>query len=422
MKLKGIINIKSFIIIALAFLTTLGFLNKNNVRAMDKLDLENGSYEATYTITSDGASMVKKSFDSKLLIEVIDDNYYMTITKLKDSVVDLKLKCDSMIPGVIISKGEGVSEEYTYTMSKERLMSEISFTAYVIPMKMEVELSYTINASSITRISDEVRDLGERPAQYIPSLVVTGATSYEVIPGNEFTLPAAKATLGSESLIPSYRLYLNDKEIELSDRKIILNDEGDYRLIIEATSDKYKTSLNNPTSARLIIKINVNVDNIEAVKIEDINNVIPFEASIQAGIIAEGSSMDLIDLAMKKYSVNYVAYNALLLSADGSNVRLNNDIRYSIYIPNELKDSKLQVYHIDNDKVTKLKSHIADGYITFDTNLTGIFVIGKPGVPFSLPVWQYGVIGLSAAIVLIGGSVAGIIAYRKSKKRKQENK
>ena len=151
--------------------------------------------DGVYSVSVDlsGLAMGADNFSSSATVEKSGENYYMTFGH-SSSVDDLVLESGNKQTGYTV-KAEGGWTYYTYTLSAERLSSELSFSAYINAMNRNVNLTVKLNLSGATRTGDYSYE-GERPAEYVP-VITTTAGDTQMEKGATYVLPQATAALGS---------------------------------------------------------------------------------------------------------------------------------------------------------------------------------------------------------------------------------
>ena len=135
----------------------------------------NGTYEVSYDVTgtsSMGKTMISNNFPSKFKLEKLNDNYYLSINyDTSSSMSDLKLSINDLIVGTII-RNKNNQMIYTYTLSENSINNELPFSVYVSAMQRRTEFNIRLDLSNSNKISDDIEDLGERPGEFIPNLIL----------------------------------------------------------------------------------------------------------------------------------------------------------------------------------------------------------------------------------------------------------
>ena len=372
----------------------------NNVKPLDNsITLTNGTYETTYEIggvSSLGIKMIKGNFDEKAQIEVINDHYYLSITQTSSSLKNLSLNINDNLTGSYIKSNQGEIKTITYALSKENLLKSLDFSVYIDKMKETKTFNITLNKADIKRISDTVNGDFERPGEFVPRLEVFGGNSFEIALEETFILPNAVATFDGKNIDITKEIYFNDKNLS----NMIVNnsftplEEGKYKVIYRAKTDKYKTSKNNDSYSEFVIMLDVKNDLNKKV----ISDKLPDNCYLQAGFITSGEVYKDIESKMLDKSVNYRVYSIEFID---NNVK---DKLYNIILETEHKDKDLEVYYYDNDEI-----------IAFETDETGIFIVLEPGLQFNMPIWGYILITISAIVVIVGLIIFFVIRHKKHK-------
>ncbi len=419
--MKKIFDLKRVIAIVIVLFGSL-LLFKVSAKAADLPTIEAGTYKANYEIggtSGIGVNMIKKYFAPDLVIERINDNYYMSLTQKSNSLVDLTLVLGKEQNGYFVSKEEGENKTYTYTLSKANLFSTLNFSVFIEKMDMFQNFNITIKKETLAKVSDTVLDLGERPGEFIPSLDIAGGTSYDLPLNKSFRLPKVKASFTGKDLPLDIELVFEDTRTKISTETIKFTKVGHYEIVYKASISDYKTSLNNDSYNIISVSVNVSENLDELVIVSDDLGVLPADAYLQAGRVVRGNEFARVKEAMKKVSVKYEAFNIQIHSESNLDYSLSNKVEYLITLNKDYDVDGVKVYFLnDENYLTELSSKIKDNRIIVETDEMGIFIVAIPGVPFVIPMWGYMTITISAVIILAGGITATIIVVRKKKKKK----
>ena len=373
--------------------------------------------DGTYTVPVNlDLKMGADNFTNPVTVEKQDGKYYMTFG-FSSSIGYLNLNLDGKEVGKTSEKKDGWMY-YTYTLSENNLKSKLSFSAYINAMSREMNFTATLNLSSSDKTSDTVRDLGERPAEFVPVISTKAAAEYSLKVGTVFPIPKASANLGDEDCPVTTSAYYGDEAVDVSDGKLALDNVGEYKIIYKATNSQYKTSLGNDSFSEYVVTVHAVTGENDIVKFRDTNNVLPEKAGILAGRVTAGSAnYEKAASAMKKIADNFEVYSAEFLSKDGKAITLSGKVELLFRADDYFDRTKAEVYYMDeNGGLTKLSASGYGRYVVTETDKTGTFIVCIPGVAFHMPMWGYALI-LVGAVVILAGVVVTIIVVVKRKKR-----
>lgn len=413
------LNFKKIFLSSISLLTLiLCILFNSNVYAQseDILSGSNGTYSVPISLD---LKMGSDNFTNPVTIEKENSKYYMTFG-FSSQIGYLNLNLSDMEVGKTSEKKDGWTY-YTYTLSSDNLKSKLSFTAYINAMSRETTFTVSLKLSSSSKISNDIRDLGERPAEFVPKIETDAALEYSLKVGTIFPIPKVSAKLGNkESDITTTVFYNDDKEIEISNGKIVLSNVGQYKIIYMATTSEYKTSYGNDSYTKYIVTIHSTAGENEIVKYNDKNNILEEKSGIIAGKVTEGSlNYEKASLAMKKIADNFEVYTAEFLTADGDSITLSDNIELMFRANDYYDRTKIRVYYMDDSgNITKLSSKGYGRYVLTETNKTGIFIVCIPGVAFHMPMWGYALIFVSSIIFLIFIIIIVVLIIKHKKKLK----
>ena len=376
--------------------------------------------DGTYTVPVNlDLKMGADNFTNPVTVEKQDGKYYMTFG-FSSSIGYLNLNLDGKEVGKTSEKKDGWTY-YTYTLSENNLKSKLSFSAYINAMSREMNFTATLNLSSSDKTSDTVRDLGERPAEFVPVISTKAAAEYSLKVGTVFPIPKATAKLGNEDCIVTTSAYCGDEAVDISNGKLVLGKVGTYKLVYKAINAQYKTSSGNDSFAEYVVIIRSVTGENDIVKFRDTNNVLPEKAGIVAGKLAVGSEIyEKAASAMKKIADNFEVYSAEFLSEDGEVITLNGKVELLFRADDYFDRTKAEVYYMDeNGSLTKLSASGYGRYVITETDKTGTFVVCVPGVAFHMPMWGYLLI-IVGTVVIVGGGGVAILLIARRKKQKQK--
>lgn len=376
--------------------------------------------DGTYTVPVNlDLKMGADNFTNPVTVEKFGGKYYMTFG-FSSSIGYLNLNLDGKEVGKTSEKKDGWTY-YTYTLSENNLKSKLSFSAYINAMSREMSFSATLNLSSSKKTFDTVRDLGERPAEFVPVISTKAAAEYSLKVGTVFPIPKASAKLGNEDSPVVITAVFGNDSVDVSGGKLALGNVGEYKIIYKATNSQYKTSLGNDSFSEYVVTVHSITGENDIVKFRDTNNVLPEKAGIIAGKVTDGSDVyEKAASAMKKIADNFEVYSAEFLSEDGEVITLSGKVELLFRADDYFDRTKAEVYYMDdNGSLTKLSASGYGRYVATETDKTGTFVVCVPGVAFHMPMWGYLLI-IVGAVVIVGGGGVAILLIAKRKKQKQK--
>lgn len=373
--------------------------------------------DGTYTVSVNlDLKMGADNFTNPVTVEKFGGKYYMTFG-FSSSIGYLNLNLDGKEVGKTSEKKDGWTY-YTYTLSENNLKSKLSFSAYINAMSREMNFTAALNLSSSDKTSDTVRDLGERPAEFVPVISTKAAAEYSLKVGTVFPIPEAMAKLGNEDSPVVITAVFGNDSVDVSGGKLTLGNVGEYKIIYKATNSQYKTSLGNDSFSEYVVTVRSITGENDIVKFRDTNNVLPEKAGIIAGKVTDGSDVyEKAASAMKKIADNFEVYSAEFLSEDGEVITLNGKVELLFRADDYFDRTKAEIYYMDdNGSLTKLSASGYGRYVVTETDKTGTFIVCIPGVAFHMPMWGYALI-MVGAVIILAGVVVTIIVVAKRKKR-----
>ena len=373
--------------------------------------------DGTYTVPVNlDLKMGADNFTNPVTVEKFGGKYYMTFG-FSSSIGYLNLNLDGKKVGKTSEKKDGWTY-YTYTLSENNLKSKLSFSAYINAMSREMSFSATLNLSSSKKSFDTVRDLGERPAEFVPVISTKAAAEYSLKVGTVFPIPKASAKLGNEDSPVVITAVFGNGSVDVSGGKLTLGNVGENKIIYKATNSQYKTSLGNDSFSEYVVTVHSITGENDIVKFRDTNNVLPEKAGIVAGKVTDGSGIyEKAVSAMKKIADHFEVYSAEFSSEDGEVITLSGKVELLFRADDYFDRTKAEVYYMDdNGSLTKLSASGYGRYVVTETDKTGTFIVCIPGVAFHMPMWGYALI-LVGALVILAGVVVTIIVVAKRKKK-----
>lgn len=384
--------------------------------------------DGTYTVSvKNDMPMGKDNISDTALLEKQNGVYYLSLTFNVAKLDDIRLEIDDKTVGSQIAEENGDTATYCYTLSESNISSPLPFVADVVPMGQDGlnrEIKVTVDLSSAEKTSDTVEDRGERPAEFVPALLTNAGSEYLQETGTTFTVPAATAVLGSESCnVTVSAYYVNGDELQsvlYEKNQLYLDRTGEYRIVYRASSPLYKTSAGNDTYTEYIVKIISDAGVSPLAKFEDINNILPEETTLQASRITAGTLYNTAAERMKTVSDHYEVFDVNLYDAQGNAIELSDTVRVGISENSEFVGEDIEVYYLSGGGMLgKLTCAERNGYVEFETDRLGTFIVCIPGVAFVMPMWGYAAILAACVLVIAAAITVTVILVRRKKKGKK---
>ena len=400
-------------------LITLAALMGGGLTAYAESPVQGSDGVYSVPVNLSGLAMGADNFSSSATVEKSGDNYYMTFGH-SSSISNLVLESGNKQTGYTV-KTEGGWTYYTYTLSAERLSSELSFSAYINAMSRNVNLTVKLNLSGATRTEDYSYE-GERPAEYVPVIQTAAGNSYEASRGSVFPIPSATATLGDENLDVSISAYYvqsgEQTEVSVTNNFITLENVGEYHIVYRAESSTYLTNLGNPSYTEYDVTITSVTGGSSLARFEDTNNVLAEGTSLFASRITSGSSIYTTAAdKMANIADNFEVFGISYVSADGTAATPSGNITLYLQADMTYDRNEVVVYHMVNDgTLSEIPSDGYGRYVRFDTDETGIFIVCVPGTAFGMPMWGYAVILVACVLVIAVAVTVTVILVRRKKK------
>lgn len=368
--------------------------------------------DGVYSVPIDlsGLAMGADNFSPSATVEKSGDNYYMTFGH-SSSISNLVLESGNKQTGYTV-KAEGGWTYYTYTLSAERLSSELSFSAYINAMSRNVNLTVKLNLSGATRTGD-YSDEGERPAEYVP-VITTTAGDTQMEKGATYVLPAATAVLGDEVCEVTTKVFYGGEEVAVDGNRFILENAGEYTVIYRAESSAYKTNLGNNSYSEYAFTVVSKVGATVLAKFEDESGALSSGTAIQASNITVGTAYELAAEKMKTIADNFSVMSVSYFAESGETVTPSGNVTLYLMADMTYDRNEIVVYHLNEDgELTKIDCSGYGRYVRLQTDKTGTFIICIPGVAFVMPMWGYALILVASVIVFAAGITLLIIRVRK---------
>lgn len=388
--------------------------------------------DGTYTVSvSNDMPMGKDNISDTAVLEKQNGMYYLSLTFNVAKLADIRLEIEDKTVGSQVVEESEDAATYCYTLSEKNISSPLPFVADVVPMGqsgLNSEIKVTVDLSSAEKTSDTVENRGERPAEFVPTLLTNAGSEYLQETGTTFTVPSAAAVLGGEDCdVTVSTYYVNGDAIQSvasENNRLHLEKQGEYRIIYRASSLLYKTSEGNDTYTEYIVKVISDVGVSPLAKFEDINDILPEETTLQASRITSGTLYNTVAERMKTVSDHYEVFDVNLYDAVGNTIELSNTVRIGISENSEYVGEEIEVYYLsESGMLGKLTCAELNGYIEFETDRLGTFIVCIPGVAFVMPMWGYAVILVACVLVVAAAVTITVILVRRKKKAKklQEN-
>lgn len=402
-----------FIVIFILTFYMLFSLVLNASAASEEVFYSDGTYEVSINYD---LKMGANNFSNPVMVEKENGNYYLTIG-YSSAIGYLNLNLEGKEVGKTSEKKDGWIY-YTYTLSESNLKSKLSFSAYINAMSREMNFTAALDLSKVNKTKETIRDLGERPAEFVPIITIDAALEYSLQVDTIFTIPLATAKLGEEECPVPVTAYYNDQQVDIFENKLKIENIGTYKLIYKASSNKYQTSLGNDSFSLVVITISSSLGENELVKFKDTNNILTKNAKIMAGKLTTGSLFyDKAQISMKKIADNFEVYSVVFLNETGEKLTLNDNIELLLRADDYYDRSKVVVYFMnESGELTKLSTSGYGRYVSIQTCETGIFIVCVPGTTFHMPIYGY-ILIISGILILIAAIIIVVIVLRKHQKK-----
>ncbi len=389
--------------------------------------LEGATYNATFTITLEsqseiGTTMVNESFESKLVIEKLNNlNYIYLSTKEENLINDFKFYKDNYLLG---SK-EIDNKAVLFVLSEENLHKEVYVSAYVSAMFKTVEFNLVVN-NDLSFVSNEILDIN-RPAEYLPNFSIDSHDFGTQVQGTMLLLPTITAKINNINcdieLKAYYQVYTEKNEVELLGYNLTLLNVGIYFVEYIASNDTYKDSNDNPTSNSLELKIVVMSDGgvsyavytneDESIELGDYNSVITSLVVLNSFEIEDGEEYNNIKSSLSKVSSNFKVYNINLFDSNENTVSYNSKMLLSIKIPGTYDRSITSLYYYSNDTIVEINSDIYVNKIVSNTHLNGTFIVVEKNINNVNILFILIGIGISLFVISTIGSITTLVLLKK---------
>ena len=365
-------------------------------------------------VNLDGLAMGADNFSSSATVEKSGENYYMTFGH-SSSISNLVLESGNKQTGYTV-KTEGGWTYYTYTLSAERLSSELSFSAYINAMNRNVNLTVKLNLSGATRTGDYSYE-GERPAEYVP-VITTTAGDTQMEKGATYVLPTATAALGDEVCEVTAKVLYGGEEVALDGNRFTLENAGEYTVIYRAESSAYKTNLGNNSYSEYAFTVVSKVGATVLAKFEDESGALSSGTAIQASNITVGTAYEFAAEKMKTIADNFSVMSVSYFAESGEEVTPSGNVTLYLAADMTYDRNEIVVYHLSEDgELTKIDCSGYGRFVKLKTDKTGTFIICIPGVAFVMPMWGYVTVATIVVLFLIVGACSLGVLMRKRRRR-----
>lgn len=382
--------------------------------ADDAISGGDGTYSARINYD---LKMGADNFSDPVTIEKQHGKYYLTLGY--SSVIGyFRLDLEGKEVGKMSEKKGGWTY-YTYTLSESNLKSKLSISAYINAMSREMSFGATIDLKSAEKTSETVRNLGERPAEFVPVISTNAAAEYSLRVGTVFPIPEATANLGGEDCSVEVTASFGGAAAEISDGKLFLNSVGTYKLTYKAVNARYKTSFGNDSFSEYVVTINSVAGENELVKLNDPENMLPEKSGVVAGKMSVGSEIyEKAASAMKKIADEFEVFSVDIYDGNGDVLTPDGKIELMFRADDYFDRTKAEVYYMDeNGNLTKLPARGYGRYVVAETDKSGAFIVCVPGVAFRMPMWGYALV-LAGVLVVVAAVV--FVVVRAAKRRKTD--
>lgn len=355
------------------------------------------------------------NFTTSVTVEKQNGMYYLTFGH-SSAISAMTLNPGGVRIGSLTEEKDGWTY-YTYTLSESSLAGTLSFSAYINAMAREMSFSASLNLAAAEKISDTVKDLGERPAEYVPVIDTGAAAEYSLKLGTVFPVPAAQAKLGEVPCEVTVTASCNGRAAEITDGKLTLAELGEYRLIYRATSPLYRTSLGNDSFAEYTVVIHSVAGGNELVKWNAPGGTVPDGTAVIAGrVLANSSVYEKAAASMKEIADDFEVFSVELLAENGEHAALTGRFELLFRADDRFDRTKARVYRMAEDgTLTQLPAKGYGRYVLAETDTDGIYIVCVPGVAFHMPMWGYALIA-GGILLLIAGAVVLLILRKRRKK------
>lgn len=376
-----------------------------------------GTYEVPVTLDM---KMGADNFTDPVTVEKQDGRYYLTFG-WSSSIGYVNLNLGGKRAGATTEQKGGWTYR-TYTMSEQNLKSPLSFTAYINAMSRETTFTATVNVDNASKVSDTIRDLGERPAEFVPVITTDAAKEYSLKIGTVFPIPTATAVLGDNECEVSATVTYNGNEVAITDGKLTLENAGEYTLVYRAASPEYKTSAGNDAFSEYSVVIRSVTGDSEIAKFGETNGNVPENTGIIAGRIGEDSPVYAkAASAMKKIADDFEVFSAEFLGENGDEITPDGTIELMLRADEYFDRRKVEVYYLNADgTVVQLSARGHGRFVIAETTAAGTFIVCVRGVKFRMPMWGYAVI-IAGCVLLVAAAATFIVVGTKRNKTQRDD-
>ena len=384
--------------------------------------------DGTYTVSvSNDMPMGKNNISDTAVLEIQNGIYYLSLTFNAAKLADIRLEIGGKTVGNQFLEENGDAATYCYTLSEQSIASPLPFVADVVPMGqsgLNSAINVTVDLSSAEKTGDTAENRGERPAEFVPTLSTNAGGEYVQETGTTFTIPPAAAELGGENCeVTVSAYYVSGEELEPvypENDRLYLEKAGEYRIVYRASSPLYKTSEGKDTYSEYTVKVFSGAGVSPLAKFEDVNDILPEGATLQASRITTGTLYDTAAERIKTVSDRYEVFDVNLYDSVGNAVELTDTVRIGVLKNPEYAGEEIEVYYLSGGGMLgKLSCTELNGYAEFETDRLGTFIVCIPGVAFAMPMWGYAVILGGCTLAVAAVITVSVILVRRRKKAKR---
>ena len=334
------------------------------------------------------------------------------------SILNLVLESGNKQTGYTV-KAEGGWTYYTYTLSAERLSSELSFSAYINAMSRNVNLTVKLNLSGATRTGDYSYE-GERPPEYVP-VITTTAGDTQMEKGATYVLPAATADLGDEVCEVTTKVFYGGEEVAVDGNRFALENAGGYTVIYRAESSAYKTNLGNNSYSEYAFTVVSKVGATVLAKFEDERGALSSGTAIQASNITVGTAYELAAEKMKTIADTFSVMSVSYFAESGEEVTPSGNVTLYLAADMTFDRNEIVVYHLSEDgELTKIDCSGYGRYVKLQTDKTGTFIVCIPGVAFIMPIWGWALIAVGVIVITSAAIILVVLTVKRKKRLKNK--
>lgn len=325
-----------------------------------------------------GNQMISKYFDDEIKLVKEDELYFLSITLLDNnalSSLNISLPSTNLKSG-IEEEINGQKSTFTITLSYKDLLNELKLSGSVAKMGMNVSFTIKPNLDNLIKSENKVDANKEYPARFVPILNIDEVGNIETTLNSYYKLPSATASFNDFNLEVSTKVTSpSGKNVLIENNKIYVDELGDYTIDFKASTGEYKTNLGNDSYTKKTIILTSNAKESNMVKINDINNILPNNYTLQCQRIESGVTYDKISNLINSISSSFEITNLNIIDSNGESVTLSNNIECFIEANPNYDRNKVKVYYINKDNLENINCEGYGRYIKFQNNKLGNYLI-----------------------------------------------